>query len=73
MVKLNFSLETLVISYNIFFFLLNIFIALMYTYKTPVVTGSKDQGLGKDDRTPPQLGTGISAFECWFTVEYKGY
>jgi hypothetical protein len=36
-----------------FFFILNIFIALRYTYTTPVVTGSKNQGLGEDDRTPP--------------------
>jgi hypothetical protein len=34
-------------------FILNIFIALRYTYTTPVVTGSKNQGLGEDDRTPP--------------------
>ncbi len=34
-------------------FILNIFIALRYTYTTPVVTGSKHQGLGEDDRTPP--------------------
>ncbi len=36
-----------------FFFILNIFIVLRYTYTTPVVTGSKNQGLGEEDRTPP--------------------
>jgi hypothetical protein len=35
------------------FFILNIFIALMYTYTTPVGTGSTSRGLYKDDRPPP--------------------
>ncbi len=35
-----------------YFFILNIFIVLRYTYMTPVGTGSRNQGLGKDDLTP---------------------